>query len=163
MNEQLLTRQVPLTHILALRTRVLRPLLSQRGELAHWEGDDAPTTAHFACMCAPAEQALGCATIMADPMPAPWPTALSSPPEVFLRLRGMAIHPDHQRKGWGLQFLSDVMHTLRRQHPPETMIWCNARERASSLYERAGFAQHGEHFDIPGVARHVVMWRMLAT
>jgi predicted GNAT family N-acyltransferase len=41
-------------------------------------------------------------------------------------------------------------------------VWCNARVRARSLYERAGFTVVSEEFDVPEIGPHLVMECRLA-
>jgi GNAT superfamily N-acetyltransferase len=90
--------------------------------------------------------------------------------EKIYQLRGMAVHPDNQGQGLGKNLLK---HTLdfARQHGID-MIWCNAREKACTLYEKQGFhyASHSkngiivkkdESFDIPRIGPHYKMYKIL--
>jgi len=73
------------------------------------------------------------------------------------RLRGMATHPDFEGQGAGTKLLKFAIEHLQAQHAD--LLWCNAREKAVSFYERLGFKVHGERFEIPGIGGHFVMVR----
>ncbi len=75
------------------------------------------------------------------------------------RLRGMATHPDFQGQGAGAKLIAFALEHLKAQHAD--VLWCNARVKAKSFYDRAGFVVHGELFDIPGIGGHYVMYRRL--
>ncbi len=71
------------------------------------------------------------------------------------RVRGMATAPHARGRGAGTAVLDALV-----QHASEhraQRIWCNARIRARSLYERAGFRVVSDQFEIPGIGPHWVM------
>lgn len=75
------------------------------------------------------------------------------------RLRGMAVHPDHQRQGAGDLLLRFGMDHLKTQHAD--LLWCNARLTAVPFYARLGLEVQGAAFDIPGIGLHQVMSRRI--
>src|SRR5437764_1050558 len=58
-------------------------------------------------------------------------------PDGSWRVRGMSTAPDARVRAQGA-----------------TLVWCNARPRALSLYERAGFVAVGEPWDDPELGPH---------
>ena len=75
------------------------------------------------------------------------------------RLRGMAVHPDHRGARHGRRVLDALVAHAR--DGGGAAPWCNARERALTFYERAGFRRYGERFDLPAIGPHFVMGRVL--
>ena len=75
------------------------------------------------------------------------------------RVRGMATAPDARGRGAGTAVLAALV-----EHATEKgaeRIWCNARVRAITLYERAGFEVVSEEFEEPHIGPHVRMQRDL--
>jgi len=75
------------------------------------------------------------------------------------RVRGMATAPQARGRGAGGAVLTELV-----QHAIDggaTRIWCNARIRAVSLYERAGFGVVSDEFEEPKIGPHFVMERVL--
>jgi ribosomal protein S18 acetylase RimI-like enzyme len=68
------------------------------------------------------------------------------------RVRGMATAPAARGRGLGAQALRELLEHARAQGA--SLVWCNAREPAVGLYERAGFVVVGEPFDVPGIGPH---------
>ncbi len=71
------------------------------------------------------------------------------------RVRGMATAVHARGRGAGSRVLQALV-----QHAVEhgaTRVWCNARIRARSLYERAGFEVASEEFDLPPIGPHYRM------
>lgn len=142
----------PLSSILACRTRVLRPHFAA-GQLAHFDGDDAPDTWHGALWAH--GEVMGCVTMMhrqseriAQP-PRAWRLARDR----VWQLRGMAIDARYRGRGYGAHVLEYVCEST----DAHTLIWCNARKAAINLYARAGFEIVGNEFEVPLVGPHVVM------
>lgn len=75
------------------------------------------------------------------------------------RLRGMATHPDFQGQGAGAKLMAFAADQLKARHAD--LVWCNARIKAVSFYERAGLVITGPAFEIPGIGTHYVMSRKL--
>ncbi len=128
--------RVPVEAVRPLRHRVLRP--GRPTQDAVWPGDDDPTTAHWALSWG--GEIVAVLTIVS----APEPTGL--PPT--RQLRGMAVAPEVQRRGFGARLLQTV------QAQVEGPMWCDARTSAEAFYARAGWTAHGEVFDKPGVGPH---------
>ena len=68
------------------------------------------------------------------------------------RIRGMATDPDWRGRGLGGLVLERLL-TAAGGEP----VWCQARPRAVSLYERFGFERDGPPFDVPGLGPHQLM------
>src|SRR5881394_507909 len=90
-NRDIVIRVARVEEILDLRWTILRAGLPR--EAANFDGDDEPTTHHFAAFIG--SDAIACATFLRrdiDSKPA-W------------QLRGMAVRADHQRHGVGARLL----------------------------------------------------------
>ena len=72
------------------------------------------------------------------------------------RLRGMATDPDYRNRGLATKLLLEAHHLLGLQGVEK--IWCNARESAFSFYEKIGYSQYGDFFEIEGIGTHKVMY-----
>jgi len=72
---------------------------------------------------------------------------------------GMATDPERRGRGIGTRVLAAALDHVRAAGG--TVIWCNARTPARTLYERAGFAAHGDEWVDPVIGPHVAMWRRL--
>lgn len=75
------------------------------------------------------------------------------------RLRGMATHPGFQGQGVGTKLLPfgiDHLRTLKAD-----LVWCNAREKATTLYGKVGFLPRGDPFEIEGIGIHQLMFLRL--
>ncbi len=141
-------QSVPLETILPLRTKVLRPHLSA-GEVAIWEGDRAERTRHWALLDEDAE-VLGCATFLVAPAP-------FAPEREALRLRGMVTAPGRRGEGVGTHLLEVAMSSMAITHAPIRTLWCNARQGAIAFYEKLGFEQRGDLFEVAEIGPHAVM------
>lgn len=71
------------------------------------------------------------------------------------RVRGMATSPEARGRGAGSAVLEALVAHARAQGA--TLVWCNARVRAHTLYERAGFRVVSDVFEIPGIGPHYRM------
>ncbi|WP_435263583.1 GNAT family N-acetyltransferase [Tenacibaculum sp. nBUS_03] len=71
------------------------------------------------------------------------------------QLRGMATLTEVRGKGIGKQLVNEALSLLRNDGV--AVLWCNAREKASSFYKRLGFVIVGETFVIEKVGEHYVM------
>ncbi|MCA5005277.1 GNAT family N-acetyltransferase [Sphingobacterium bovistauri] len=81
-------------------------------------------------------------------------------PKDAYRLRGMATHPDHRRKGYAAELLNAAIEHLKNQLGIEYM-WFNARTIAFPFYEALGFEFISDEFDIPGIGPHREMYKLL--
>lgn len=133
---------VPACEILPLRAAVLRAH-KPVSESVYAE-DEEPDTFHVAFK--KDGRLLGCATGLKKCHPAC--------PEAIYQLRGMAVHPDHQRQGIGEAVLRCFENEARRRGAPA--IWCNARKTAEAFYARCGWKATGPVFEEVGLP-HVVM------
>jgi predicted GNAT family N-acyltransferase len=140
-----------------LRTSVLRPHYRE-GRLAEFDGDEAPTTHHFAIGPVPdgsdsIDEPSGVVSYIQQAAPegiearAPW------------RLRGMAVDPEVRSEGLGSRLLEASLSRLAVLEPSCDVIWCQARMTAADFYAQHGFERTGEPFEIPQIGRHVTMWR----
>ena len=128
-----------------LRNLVLRP--GRDLSACQWPGDTDETTQHYGTSIDGQIVAIGSLYVAAhDCAPGP---------DVW-QLRGMAVHPDHRGMQLGRQLLDHMIRDAR-DRLGATTIWCNARIRAVTLYERAGLECVSEPFEIEGVGPHRVM------
>jgi ribosomal protein S18 acetylase RimI-like enzyme len=70
-------------------------------------------------------------------------------------LQGMATLPDHQKKGLSSELLKIAFPIVKQNMC--NIVWCHARENAVGYYEKVGFEQIGEPFDVPGEGPHRLM------
>lgn len=71
------------------------------------------------------------------------------------RVRGMATEPAARGRGAGTAVLDALIEHARGQGA--TLVWCNARIAARTLYERAGFRTVSDEFEIEGIGPHYRM------
>jgi len=76
------------------------------------------------------------------------------------RLRGMATHPDHLRKGYAKALVQAAETHLSTQLDVR-YLWFNAREIAFPFYEALGYEFMSDLFDIPGIGPHKEMFKLL--
>ncbi len=140
-------REASLAEILDLRHAVLRSGLPR--EAAEFDGDDEPTTRHFAAFV---DGALaGCATCVRRP--------LADQPG--WQLRGMATQPSLQGRGIGTALLRFIENTYQAEG--SGLLWCNARIESQGFYVRGGWKVVSEVFHIETVGPHVRMtWGLAA-
>ncbi|QYJ68589.1 GNAT family N-acetyltransferase [Flavobacterium litorale] len=132
----------------AVRQPVLRPGLPVSSCI--FEGDDLSTTVHFGVF-----EADGLAGII---------SVFKSRNELFtnevqFQIRGMAILPEHQKKGLGEKLLQTAESYIIQNSGK--LVWCNAREVAVGFYKKAGYSIIGNAFTIKGVGVHYVMYKTL--
>lgn len=73
------------------------------------------------------------------------------------RIRAMAVAGECQGQGIGAAMLKEIQ---RVAQVDGTGLWCNARLRAVSLYERAGFVIVSDRYELPNIGPHHDMeWR----
>lgn len=76
------------------------------------------------------------------------------------RLRGMATHPAHLRKGYGKLLMqaaaAHIQTALQGRY-----LWFNAREIAFPFYEALGYEFMSDSFEIPGIGTHKEMFKLL--
>jgi GNAT superfamily N-acetyltransferase len=120
-----------------LRQRVLRPHESLE-ELASHEPPGVHAVGAF-----DGDELVGVGFVCPDGGPGEW------------RVRGMATIPEARGRGVGSAILAALVDHARAQGA--TLVWCNARTPARSLYARAGFGVESEEFEITGIGPHFVM------
>jgi len=112
--------------------------------------DHLPTTLHFATFL-PNRTPIACLTLLVS--------SLDDAPAY--QLRGMAVHPDHQRKQLGHSLLTTAYHHVQN-HTPIRQLWCNARTPACRFYASQGWQIFSEEFTIPHAGPHFKMRKSLA-
>jgi predicted GNAT family N-acyltransferase len=143
---QLRVGEAPVEKIIDLRHRVLRQGLPR--ESAHFEGDDEPTTRHFAALSS-REDVIGCATVVFN----------SWEGQPAWQLRGMAVDANFRGAGVGRRLLDAVEAHVSRSSAP--LLWCNARIGATEFYQRLNWVVVSEQFEIPTAGPHVRMMKRL--
>jgi N-acetylglutamate synthase-like GNAT family acetyltransferase len=130
--------------VVPLRHRVLRAGMAV--EAARFDGDDEPTTRHFAAFDE-AGAIVGCITMMRRDLagvPA-W------------QVRGMAVEPRLQSQGVGGRLLRHA--EACADAAGVSRMWCNARSAAVAFYERQGWQVVSDEFEIPTAGPHRRMVR----
>ena len=174
-----LVERVPASETYDLRWRVLRP--HQRLEEMKRQGDEDPDTAFYVARDATSRKVLATASVQRE-IP-PWEprtgkgrdhagpdSRFVEPPDARLtvgdeganawRLRAMATEDGFRGQGIGRRVLDAIV-----DHVASTgggLLWCGARIRAVSFYERAGFSTLGDVYEEPVIGIHVLMWRAVA-
>lgn len=147
----IIVQEVPLSAILDLRTQVLRPHLTPP-QKAHFDGDLAPTTHHFAAFYRDRpHQALATVSYFDSPYPEDHHPAV--------QLRGMAVTPALRRQGLGSHLLQTTLSRLPLLYPTHRLLWCNAREQAIPFYQAQGFQIASPTFELPHTGPHRRMTR----
>jgi GNAT superfamily N-acetyltransferase len=127
-----------------LRQSVLRPHQDLRE--MEWPHDHEVAAIHFGAFAAGV--LVGVASLVPDATP---------DGEETVRLRGMAVVPEHRGKGIGAALLSACIAHADGQG---ASLWCNARTGVEPFYLRVGFVRkRPDAFDVPGVGPHVCMKR----
>ncbi len=134
---ELTVRPVALEETRSLRRSVLRPHQTLQ-ELASHEPPEA-----FAAGAFQGQELIGVGLIGRDGAPGAW------------RVRGMATVPQARGRGAGTAILDELVRHAREQGAAN--VWASVRPPARSLYERAGFRQTSEVFDVPRIGPHVMM------
>ncbi len=125
---------------LDLRFRVLRE--NQPRDSAHYPGIDTDKRTKF--LGAFIENKLvGCATLQVDPKN-----------NCKYRIRGMAVEPDYRNLGIGTKIVKKLQTVAKNEG---TGIWCNARIKAITMYERCGFKIVSDVFEIKPIGLHYDM------
>ena len=128
---------------LDLRFRVLRK--NQPRESAHYPGIDVDKRTKFLGAFIK-EKLVGCATLQVDPKNG-----------CKYRIRGMAVEPDYRNLGIGTKIVEKLKVVAKKE---DTGIWCNARIKAITMYERCGFKKVSDVFEIKPIGLHYDMeWK----
>ncbi len=128
-----------------LRQSVLRP--DRPGSENHYPQDDDERSAHYGIRHR--KKTLAVASMLHDPR--------GDVGSEMWRIRGMAVLPDEQRKGYGAMLLKTLQAIVAKRGGG---AWANVRTTAADFYGKHGFRQEGDVFDIEGIGPHVLMtWR----
>ncbi|MEI8224092.1 MAG: GNAT family N-acetyltransferase [bacterium] len=131
--------------IINLRHKILRP--GRPEATAHFDGDELPTTYHFATKQVPNEsEPICCVSYMLSELNG----------EPAYQLRGMAT--DDNFRGMGLG--KDIVAFAEAMISADTTIknyWCNARKESVGFYEKLGWKIVSKEFDVPDVGPHFKM------
>lgn len=146
-------RQLDVEAVRPLRTQVLRPGFDD-GELLHYEGDEASEAHHFGAVDTEDNQIVGVVSYMPEQLSVEGESA-------EVRLRGMAVRPDLQRRGVGSHLLSTTLTKIAVAHPKWRRVWAAARTSVTGFYAGHGFEAVGPRFEIPSVGPHQRMVRRL--
>ena len=73
------------------------------------------------------------------------------------QLRGAATVEGLRNQGVGGALLDATLAAWRSNDQAARPLWCNARIRAVTFYERRGFIASGEPFDFPDAGTHRYM------
>ncbi|AXG74223.1 GNAT family N-acetyltransferase [Flavobacterium arcticum] len=79
--------------------------------------------------------------------------------KIQFQIRGMAILPEHQKKGLGEKLVKKAEGYANSKNGQ--LLWFNAREVAVGFYKKMGYHTTGNPFDIEGVGIHYVMHKQL--
>jgi ribosomal protein S18 acetylase RimI-like enzyme len=140
--------QSPLEPLIAIRSQVLRP--NQPLSNCYYPEDVFKHTKHFAAFIE--SKTVGAASIYKEQHP---DFALKQ----SWRVRGMAVLPEFQGKGIGMQLLQTcINHAIDEK---ADVIWCNARTNAAKFYKKAGFKVVGKEFEIESIGAHYLMAKNL--
>ena len=132
-----------------LRQAILRP--HQRPEELVFPGDEDPDSLHVGAFSG--GKLIGVASIMRSVMSG------RASCEAW-QLRGMAIRPEHRRRGSGAALVRACIDYAAREGGQ--VLWCRARTPAVPFYRALGFETEGEEFEIPVSGPHYVMWRRVS-
>lgn len=143
------TRPIRAEETYDLRHRILRP--HQPLSACAYPCDTAPGALHIGVFLN--GQLIGIGSLLPDPREdAPYPMSW--------RIRGMAVQEDVRGTGAGGKILQALIDAVRTQ-PLPAEIWCNGRANVRGFYERFGFVQEGDLFDLPDIGPHVLLVKML--
>ena len=129
---------------LDLRFRVLRE--NQPRDSAHYPGIDTDGQTKFLCVFSE-EKLVGCATLQVD-----------SRDGCKYRIRGMAVESEFRNQGIGTKIVKEFQEHAKKE---DTGIWCNARIKAITMYEKCGFKIISDVFEIKPIGLHYDMeWKL---
>jgi predicted GNAT family N-acyltransferase len=132
-----------------LRHRILRP--NQTVADCAYPLDHATGSCHIGCFLD--EELVGIGTVLREGQDGEQGANI-------WRIRGMAVLETARGHGIGGQILQRLIaHAAQETTPGE--IWCNGRVHVKGFYERYGFAQIGDVFELPMIGPHIVMSRAL--
>ena len=122
-----------------LRYEILRKPLGMPIAGTNFPGDENPSTIHLIVFSD--TELIACATLLIDDSDA-------------IQIRGMAVARQWQRCGIGHSIVESAKDIATSKIKS---LWCNARSPAIGFYERQGWIQSGNFFDVPIIGPHIVM------
>jgi predicted GNAT family N-acyltransferase len=141
--------EIPASAVYSVRQPVLRP--GKPFTECVFEGDASGKTLHLGLFMD--ENLIGVASFIQNSNP------LFKEAEQY-QLRGMAVLSEFKGQGFGTSLLIEGEQKLKNlvNHP---FLWFNARDNAIGFYEKFGYKTIGEKFDVPGVCKHIIMFKLL--
>jgi len=130
---------IPVTDTRSLRHAVLRPREPPEAILSH----EPPGAVAFAAFDEGDERPIAVGLVGPEGGPGSW------------RVRGMATAPEARGRGAGTAVLEALVAHARTNGA--ALVWCNARVRALTLYERAGFRAVSDEFEVDRIGPHYRM------
>lgn len=141
-------KQITSAETYPVRQPVLRPGLPIASCV--FPGDDLNSTVHFGIY--ENDSLTGIVSVFENS------NALFTEEHQF-QIRGMAILPEHQKKGLGEKLLQQAESYVKDKNGQ--LLWFNAREIAVGFYKKSGYHINGNPFDIEGVGVHYIMYKQL--
>lgn len=139
-------KEVKVEDILPVRQTVLRN--GKPREECFFDGDHAKETVHLALY--KNDKMLAIASILKDKS-----EKLKSNNQ--FRLRGMAVLPEAQGRGFGKHLLLYAEDLIKQQSP--ALFWFNARTSAVKFYQKNNFEVFGKEFEVANVGPHFLMFK----
>ena len=127
-----------------LRSQILRPF--QTPEELVFKGDEAADSLHAGVFLE--NQLVGIASVSRDACP-------GNETAAAWKLRGMAIKPELQGRGYGRALLEHCIAHVRDRGGQ--LLWCSGRTSALGFYRSLGFEASGEEYQVAGTAAHYRM------
>lgn len=131
-----------------LRHRILRP--GQPVENCIYAGDDAATSFHLAVVTT--ENKIICNGTFMQEGHKEFPEA-----KLPYRLRGMATDSNFQKKGLGRMIIEVAEVELKKRNCD--LLWFNGRTSAEGFYQKLGYTNIENIFDIPLAGPHKIMFK----
>ncbi|MFT3793412.1 GNAT family N-acetyltransferase [Flavobacterium sp.] len=141
-----MVKEISATETFSVRQPVLRA--GKPIESCHFDGDQLDSTKHFGYF--ENGNLIGIASMFAIPN-----TAFDSANQ--FQLRGMAVLPNHQKKGIGEQLVAYAENDAKKRNAD--LIWFNAREIAVGFYQKLGYEIFGKPFEIADIGPHYIMFK----
>lgn len=145
MNDMLI-RFITALETYPLRHALLRPHQALTNVI--FDGDEMVDTFHLGIY--DAQRLIGIASLYKHRF-------ILSPHSDSWQLRGMAILPEYQGKGYGCSLVQTALQKIANRGGE--ILWCNAREAAVKFYQSLAFKITSERFDIADIGPHYLMWR----
>ena len=139
----------PDQNLFAIRQKVLRP--HQTIEQVQYKEDFFETSFHLAITPKTKPELLLCVASFSEQF------HLAFHDTKQYRLRGMATIEECRGQGMGAHLLEYSFEILKQKNVQ--LLWCNAREKAFSFYEKLGLQYEGPIFNIDDIGPHKVMYK----